>query len=49
MDFLEFTITAFLADHLASREEQAEACSRLEEEMADLRSEIERLKDEKKD
>lgn len=49
MDFLEFAITAFLADHLASREEQAEAWSRLEEKMEDLRSEIERLKDEKED
>ena len=49
MDFLEFAITVFLADQLASREEQVEAWYRIEEEIEDLRSEIEELRDEKED
>lgn len=45
MDFLEFAITALLADRFASVEEGAEAFGRLQLEIDDLRSEIEGLRD----
>ena len=44
MDFLEFAITALLADRLASMEEEAEALTRLELEIEELRSEVKDLK-----
>ena len=44
MDFLEFLLTALVADQLASREEEAEARNRLESEIEELRSEVESLK-----
>ena len=44
MDFLEFLLTALLADQLASQEEEAEARNRLESELEELRSEVESLK-----
>ena len=47
MTFLEFIITAFLADHLASKQEEANEWERLQDEIDNLRSEIEGLKDEK--
>jgi hypothetical protein len=43
MDFLEFIITWFFADHLASKEEERER-DRLDQEVEHLRSEIESLK-----
>lgn len=46
MDFLEFIITAFFADHLASKQEEKEDWERMREEIEDLRAEIKRLKDE---
>ena len=46
MDFIEFVITAWLADRFASIEEGAEALSRLELEIDELRSEIEGIRDE---
>ena len=44
MDFLEFLLTALVADQLASQEEGAEARNRLESEIEALRSELESLK-----
>ena len=44
MDFLEFAITALLADRLASMDEEAEALGRLGSEIEELRSEIENLR-----
>lgn len=44
MDFLEFLLTALVADRLASREEEAEARNRLESELEELRSAVESLK-----
>jgi hypothetical protein len=44
MDFLEFLLTALLADQLASREEEAEARNRLEFKLEELRSDVESLK-----
>ena len=48
MDFLEFVITAWLADRLASTGEEAETLSRLQMEIDELRSEIEDHRDLKK-
>jgi len=44
MTFLEWIITWFFADHLASKQEEARQRSRLEQEIENLRSEIESLK-----
>ena len=44
MDFLEFLLTALVADQLASREEEAEARNRLESEIEGLKTELESLK-----
>ena len=44
MDFLEFAITALLADRLASIDEEAEAFGRLQSEIEELKSEIESLR-----
>ena len=44
MDFLEFLLTALVADQLASQEEEAEARNQLELELEELRSEVESLK-----
>ena len=44
MDFLEFLLTALLADQLAAQEEEAEARNRIESEIEELRSELESLK-----
>ena len=44
MTFLEWIITWFFADHLASKQEEARERSRLEQEIDDLRAEIESLK-----
>lgn len=44
MTFLEWVITWFFADHLASKQEEAREGNRLEQEIEDLRSEIESLK-----
>ena len=44
MSFLEFIITALLADRLASDEEQAQERTRLRAELDDLRTEIHDLK-----
>jgi hypothetical protein len=44
MDFLEFLLTALVADQLASEEEEAEGRNRLESEIEALRSELESLK-----
>lgn len=49
MTFLEFIITAFFADHLASKQEEAKEWERLKEEIDDLRSEIDGLKGQLKD
>lgn len=49
MSFLEFIITALLADRLASEEEEAGERARLREELDDLRSEIDDLKGRLKD
>jgi hypothetical protein len=46
MDFLEFAITALLADRLASIDEEAEAFGRLNSEIEELKSEIENLRSE---
>ena len=48
MTFLEWIITWFFADHLASKQEEARERARLEQEIDDLRSEIESLKTSKK-
>ena len=44
MTFLEWLITWFFADHLASKQEEARERNRLEQEIDDLRAEIESLK-----
>ena len=44
MDFLEFLLTALVADQLASQEEEAEARNQLELELEELRSEVESLR-----
>jgi hypothetical protein len=44
MDFLEFAITALLADRLASTDEEAEVFRRLKSEIEELTSEIENLR-----
>ena len=44
MDFLEFAITALLADRLASVDEEADAFDRLQGEIDELRSEMESLR-----
>ena len=44
MTFLEFIITAFFADHLASKQEEARELERLRSEIDDLKSEIDDLK-----
>ena len=49
MSFLEFIITAFLADRLASEEEEEMERERLRSELDDLRSEIDDLKSKVKD
>lgn len=57
MDFIEFIVTAFFADHLASKQEEEERAQsekerisseleRLENEIEDLRMKIDRLKEE---
>jgi hypothetical protein len=46
MDFLEFAITVFLADRLASIDEEAEAFGRLNSEIEELKSEVENLRAE---
>ena len=49
MTFLEWIITWFFADHLASKQEEARERARLEQEIEDLRSEIEYLKTAKEE
>ena len=49
MDFLEFIITAWLADRLASTGEEAETFGRLQLEIDELRSEIEGSRDEEEE
>jgi len=49
MTFLEWIITWFFADHLASKQEEARQRSRLEQEIDDLRCEIESLKKNRED
>jgi demethoxyubiquinone hydroxylase (CLK1/Coq7/Cat5 family) len=49
MDFIEFVITAWLADHLASTGEEAETLGRLQLEVDELRSEIEDFRDEEEE
>jgi len=49
MTFLEWIIAWFFADHLASRQEEARERGRLEQEIEDLRSEIESLKTARED
>ena len=49
MDFLEFAITALLADRLASIDEEAEAFRRLNLEIEELKSEIENLRSEREE
>ena len=49
MDFLEFAITAFLADLLASIDEGAEAFGRIKSEIEELKSEVENLKSEREE
>ena len=49
MDFLEFAITALLADRLTSIDEEAEAFGRLKSEIEELKSEIESLRDKEED
>jgi hypothetical protein len=44
MTFLEWIITWFFADHLASKQEEVRERARLEQGIDDLRSEIESLK-----
>ena len=46
MDFLEFAITALLADRLASMDEEVEAFGRLKSEIEELKSEVESLRSE---
>ena len=49
MDFLEFVITAWLADQLASTGEEAETLGRLQLEIDELRSEIEGFSDKEEE
>ena len=49
MDFIEFVITAWLADRLASTGEEAETFGRLQLEIDELRSEIEGFRDEEEE
>jgi len=49
MDFLEFVITAWLADRLASIGEEAKTLGRLQLEVDELRSEIEDFRDEEEE
>ncbi|UCF01062.1 MAG: hypothetical protein JSV14_11805 [Deltaproteobacteria bacterium] len=49
MDFLEFVITAWLADRLASTDEEAKTLDRLQLEIDELRSEIEDFYDEEEE
>ena len=49
MDFLEFAITALLADRLAAMDEEAEAFGRLQMEIDELRSEVESLRREEEE
>ena len=49
MDFLEFVITAWLADRLASTGEETETFGRLRLEVDELRSEIEGFRDEEEE
>ena len=49
MDFLEFIITWFFADHLASKQEEARERHRLEQEIEELRSEIESIRAQEDD
>ena len=49
MTFLEWIITWFFADHLASKQEEAKEVERLREEIEDLKWEIDGLKDEGED
>ena len=49
MTFLEWIITWFFADHLASKQEEARERNRLEQEIDDLRAEIEGLKRNRED
>ena len=44
MGFLEFLLTFFLSDYLASKDEEEERQSYLESELDDLRSEVDDLK-----
>jgi hypothetical protein len=49
MTFLEWIITWFFADHLASKQEEARELERLREEIDDLRSEFDGLRDKEED
>ena len=49
MTFLEWIITWFLADHLASKQEEARERNGLEQEIEDLRAEIESFKRNRED
>jgi hypothetical protein len=49
MDFLEFAITALLADRLTSMDEETEAFGRLQMEIDELRSEVESLRREEEE
>ena len=49
MTFLEFIVTAFFADHLASKQEEAAEVECLRAEIEDLRSEIDDLKGQLED
>jgi len=47
--FLEWIITWFFADQLASRQEDAKELKRLREEVEELRSQIESVRKQEKD
>jgi hypothetical protein len=49
MDFLEFIITWFFAECLASKQEEARERDRLEKEIEDLRSEVEGIREQEDD
>ena len=49
MTFLEWIITWFFADHLASKQEEARELDRLREEIKDLRSEIDQSKEDEEE
>ena len=49
MSFLEFIVTAFLADRLASEQEEEVERQRLRSELDDLRSEVDDLKSQLKE